>query len=110
MANRGGARPNSGRKPKADELKLIESLSAYDELAKNALLKGVEEGQFNYIKLFLEYRYGKPKQQVDITSMDESIQRLLIVPENIATKLISDIKEDDLDESSEKDSGFKKQD
>jgi hypothetical protein len=108
MAGHGGVRPNSGRKSKADELKLIESLSAYDDMAKSALLRGVQEGNFNYIKLFLEYRYGKPRQQIDITSADESIQRLMIIPEGIATKMITDIPEskieNDLDKGSEENS------
>jgi len=31
-----------------------------------ALEKGVKAGDFPFIKLFLEYRYGKPKQQIEI--------------------------------------------
>lgn len=61
----GGARPGSGRKPKADELQLIEKLSPLDDIAFKALQAGVENGEFQFIKLFMEYRYGKPKEKVE---------------------------------------------
>ena len=64
----GGFREGSGRKPKATEIELIELLSPLDAKAFEALAKGVNSGEFNYIKLFMEYRYGKPKQQIDIDS------------------------------------------
>ncbi len=55
-----------GRKPKATELELIELLSPLDEIAFKAIKKGVIAGEFPYIKLFLEYRYGRPKQQIEV--------------------------------------------
>lgn len=55
-----------GRKPKATEIELIELLTPLDTIAFNALEKGVKAGEFPYIKLFLEYRYGKPKQQINL--------------------------------------------
>lgn len=70
----GGARNGSGRKPKATEIELIELLTPLDALALKALKKGVTAGEFPYVKLFLEYRYGKPKQIMDITTNGESIQ------------------------------------
>lgn len=63
----GGARVGSGRKPKADELLLIETLSPLDSQAFKAISDGIAEGDFNYVKLFMEYRYGKPKQQVQLS-------------------------------------------
>jgi hypothetical protein len=67
--NNGGARKGSGRKPKANELALIEKLTPYDETVLKQLIKGVEDGQFSFIKLFLEYRYGKPKEQIKVESV-----------------------------------------
>lgn len=62
---RGGKREGAGRKPKATELELIEKLSPLDSVALKALADGVKGGDYNYVKLYFEYRYGKPKQQID---------------------------------------------
>lgn len=62
---RGGARAGAGRKPKAAEIELIEKLSPLEDTALKELAKGVKSGDYNFIKLFMEYRYGKPKQQID---------------------------------------------
>jgi len=68
MSTNGGKREGSGRKPKADEIKLIEQLSPYDDVAAQKLIEGVESGSFHHLKLFYEYRYGKPKQMIDVTT------------------------------------------
>ncbi len=60
--NWGGKRSGAGRKPKDAELQLIESLKPYDAIALNALEKGLKEGKLGYLRLFMEYRYGKPIQ------------------------------------------------
>lgn len=62
---RGGKRPGAGRPTKADEDKLIQKLSALDDIAYEQLGKGVRKGDYNYVKLFFEYRHGKPKQTID---------------------------------------------
>jgi hypothetical protein len=72
---RGGPRPNSGRPPKIQEIKLIEQMDALavpNEIW-NALLYKCQQGDTNAIKLWLSYRFGLPKQQVDITSNGEKI-------------------------------------
>jgi len=76
MAEKGGKREGSGRKPKADELALIEALSPYDEIAQTKLIEGVEAGSFNHLKLFYEYRFGKPKQMIDVTTNGDSITNI----------------------------------
>jgi hypothetical protein len=63
----GGARPGAGRKPKATELELIERLSPMDDLALETLKTRLREGDMQAIKLFFEYRYGKPKQDVNLS-------------------------------------------
>jgi len=66
-----GGHPNSGRKPKAQEQALVEKLTPYDDLALQKLIENVEKGQRWAIKLFMEYRYGKPKETQDITVFTE---------------------------------------
>lgn len=70
---RGGARIGAGRKPKIEELKLIEKLSPMDETALELLKTLLQQGDFNALKLFMEYRFGKPKQSVDVTSDGDKI-------------------------------------
>lgn len=64
----GGKREGAGRKPKADEQELIERLSPLDNKGFKALKNGLEEGQSWAVKLFMEYRYGKPKQTINQTN------------------------------------------
>ena len=63
--NNGGARKGAGRKPKADEQQLVEKLSPLAPKAYKALEKSIADNQGWAIKLFFEYMYGKPKQQID---------------------------------------------
>ena len=68
-----GGNKNAGRKPKADEIKLIEKLSPMAEDAYKALEQGIKDGDFRFIKLYFEYYAGRPKETKDITSNGESI-------------------------------------
>lgn len=71
----GGAREGAGRPPKILEIKLIEQMDAIavpDEIWK-ALLYKCQEGDTAALKLWLSYRFGLPKQQIDITSNGENI-------------------------------------
>jgi hypothetical protein len=73
--NRGGPRPNSGRPSKIQEIKLVEQMDRIavpDEIWK-ALLFKIKEGDTQAIKLWLSYRLGLPKQQIDVTTNGESI-------------------------------------
>ena len=70
-----GGNKNAGRKPKADEIKLIErmdAIAAPDSVWK-ALYNKVKEEDIQAIKTWLGYRYGMPKQQTDITTNGDSI-------------------------------------
>ena len=65
--NSGGARAGAGRKPKIDEITLIESMDAIavpDSIWK-ALYNKAKEGDTNAIKTWLQYRFGMPKQTVE---------------------------------------------
>lgn len=69
MENRGGARKGAGRKSKDEELKLIEKLDNIidSDKAINSLNGLIKDGNFNAIKLYLEYRFGKPKETIETT-------------------------------------------
>ena len=69
----GGKREGAGRPPKADEQKLIEKLSQFDELAQECMINGIKDGNYAFWNKFMEYRYGKPKERMDITTNEESL-------------------------------------
>lgn len=75
----GGKRNGAGRKPKAEETELIERLSPLDDAAFAALEKGVEKGDYQFVKMFMEYRYGKPKETVKVNSVNENIEIIRVV-------------------------------
>ena len=74
----GGARPGAGRKPKADELKLIKRLTPMQDDALKALHEGVKAGNSFYVKMFMEYFYGKPRETVKMTHSIEEGQQFKI--------------------------------
>jgi hypothetical protein len=76
MSTHGGTREGAGRKPKSDEIKLIEALSPLDEVAFTKLKEGVESGSFYHLKLFYEYRYGKPKQLIGVVTENETLEQI----------------------------------
>jgi hypothetical protein len=85
MAERGGARPNAGRKPKDEEnrirdLMLPYSLDAIQCLA-NIIVdeKARHNDKISASKIIIEYCYGKPKETVEnnITINDINIKELV---------------------------------
>ena len=58
---------NSGRAKKTDELLMIEKLSPLEEIAFQELKKGIERGEFAFVKLWFQYMYGKPKQITEVS-------------------------------------------
>ena len=72
--NNGGTKGNKGgRKPKEEEQKLVERLSPLDNLAFKELKKAMEKGHNWAIKIFFDYRYGKPKERIDHTTDGDKI-------------------------------------
>jgi hypothetical protein len=71
---RGGKREGAGRKSKSDEQKLIEKLSPLQNNAFKALERNIKSGEPWAVKLFFEYMYGKPKQQLDTNITGGDIQ------------------------------------
>lgn len=76
MSEHGGKREGAGRKPKAKEIELIEKLSPLEDKAFEALENGIISGEFPFVKLFMEYRFGKPKDSLDITTKGESVKSI----------------------------------
>ena len=57
----GGKRDGAGRKPKDPDVLMV------------------DKGEFPFIKLFFEYRFGKPKEKVDVTSNGQTLSSIKIV-------------------------------
>ena len=62
-----GGNKSAGRKPKSEEVALIEKLTPLEPLAFDALKKGLEQKDFKYVQLFYNYYAGKPRETKDIT-------------------------------------------
>jgi len=71
-ANNGGARQGAGRKTKQQENKLKKRLD--EKINKDEALSKLGElvakGDMRAVQLYLSYRYGKPKESVDINSSE----------------------------------------
>ena len=70
----------AGRKSKENQLKLIEQRDAVEipETLWKILADKVKEGDTQAIKIWLEYRYGKPKQSTDVTTNGNQVNILPI--------------------------------
>lgn len=75
MGKNGGKREGAGRPPKIQEIKLIEQMDAVCVPSEiwEALLFKIKQGDTQAIKLWLSYRLGLPKQQIDVTTNGQSI-------------------------------------
>jgi len=59
----------AGRKPKADEIKLIEQLDSIltpDALWENVAQLITDKQDIQALKLWISYRYGQPKQALQV--------------------------------------------
>jgi len=68
-----GGHPKSGRKSKAEEVKMIEKLTPLAPLAYKALETGLKNQDFKFVQLFFHYFAGKPKEKIDITSQGDKV-------------------------------------
>jgi hypothetical protein len=76
-----GGHKSAGRKPKADEIKLIESMDAIlvPEAVWKALAAKVVFGDVQATKTWLSYRFGLPKQSIDHTTDGKEIENTTII-------------------------------
>lgn len=65
-----GGHKTAGRKPKSDEIQLIESLDKHIEQEEvfEVLYGLIKEGNIRAIQLYMNYRHGKPKESVTLSS------------------------------------------
>ena len=65
-----GGHKTAGRKPKSDEVKLIESLDKHIEQEEvfEVLYGLIKEGNIRAIQLYMNYRHGKPKESATLSS------------------------------------------
>lgn len=87
MSNRGGARPNSGRKPKDEENRIRDLMMPYSLDAVQCLAnivvseKSKDADKISASKIIIEYAYGKPKERVEndinITGVDFNIKDIV---------------------------------
>lgn len=77
MASNGGKRPGAGRKPKAEELKIVNTAIEAIENRYGSLREGFEAllgtGEPSLIKWVFEHAAGKPKEKIDVTSNGETV-------------------------------------
>jgi hypothetical protein len=68
--NHGGAREGAGRKPRAEEEKLIEMLDKHiDQDEVFEVLYGlIKEKNIKAVQIYFDRRFGKPKESVKISS------------------------------------------
>jgi hypothetical protein len=65
----------AGRPPKADEQRLIETLTPLEPIAQKALKDGLNDGQPWAVKLWFEYYYGKPKNSIELSGNTDTVIR-----------------------------------
>jgi hypothetical protein len=70
VKDNGGLRKGAGRKPKAEEQKLIERLTPLADDAYKALHNALKDEQGWAVKLFMEYMNGKPNQRIENTNVN----------------------------------------
>lgn len=65
--NNGGKREGAGRKPKAEEIKLIEQMDNVVDATGilSMLYKKCLDGDTQAIKTWMQYRFGMPKQTIE---------------------------------------------
>lgn len=68
--NRGKKR-RAGRKSKAEEFGLSVKLEPLTPSVFKQIKKGIDEGDFRFIQMFMNYYYGKPKETKDINIHQE---------------------------------------
>jgi len=61
----------AGRKPKSEEIKMVERLSPLEDDALAALTEGVQSRDINWVRLYLSYYLGKPRETKEITINEE---------------------------------------
>jgi hypothetical protein len=82
--NWGGVREGAGRKPKADEIKMIENMDATLAPKKvwENLTKLVEDGNERAVRTWLHYRFGKPTEKIELDQNADMLTGFKIIRAN----------------------------
>ena len=72
--NRGTPGNKGGRKPKSDEIRLIEKLDQHidEDAVYQVLYELVLKGNIKAIQIYMNYRHGKPKEIVQMNVVNET--------------------------------------
>ena len=62
--NKGTKGNKGGRPKKADEQKLLEALEPLHPKVIQAIEYGIDNLDYRYVKLYMEYFYGRPTQSI----------------------------------------------
>jgi hypothetical protein len=62
---KGGKREGSGRKRKEERKSLVEKLSPYEDGILEVVIRKAKQGEAPFVKMFMEYLYGKPDQFIN---------------------------------------------
>jgi hypothetical protein len=90
MSTRGGARPNSGRKPKDEENRIRDLMRPYSLDAIKCLANIInneeskDSDRISASKIVIEYTYGKPKESIDLTTDGQAFS--FLTPEQARQK------------------------
>ena len=76
-----GGHKTAGRKSKAEEFKLIDKLDSLinPDFAIEKMFEHMSNGSEKMLELYMGYRFGKPKQQTDITTNGDSITDIPLI-------------------------------
>jgi len=78
-----GGNKNAGRKPKEEEIKLIEKLD--ENIDSSSVFKKLNElidgGNMRAIEIYLGYRFGRPRERVEM-NFEEEEPIIFILPKD----------------------------
>lgn len=69
---------NSGRRPDREKLELKKKLARIEPKWIKAIDEGCEARDPVCLRLYADYAYGKPIQQMDVTSADEPLSSISV--------------------------------
>lgn len=70
---KGGARKGAGRKSKAEEMELQTKLDPMEPAFLKSFHDQIKKGNAIALKLYAEYRFGKPTDNLDVTTAGEKL-------------------------------------
>ena len=75
---KGGKREGAGRKHKEERKSLVQKLSPYEDGVLDVIIKKAKQGEAPFVKMFMEYLYGKPDQFINAKVDNQVTQSYMI--------------------------------